>query len=1038
MNCPNCGEKISSTANFCKACGEPVTTKALKGSPESNRCPACGAESSPRGRYCRACGQALHQFTSAEDMAEVTTEVSSADPGITPDEIDGKESGGGEPPVAKPKRRRKPQVEGSAEAASTPQRRRTSARQNKMPEKTDPQADTEQVTEPHNEEKTGTIPETSTLQEEPAVVMAEVQARPEARSRTRSKTSSEAKPGTEEKSDLQSDRKPAGKSDQKADPRVGRKAEPKLEPKVESKAPAKGNQKKPAVKSNPPAGKGKGGGGMLKGLLALGLAGVLLVQCVPGIIPGLPVNPPVDPSTSAAGRPEPDPVLSADNPFPAVTFSAKELAVSGEVAAVSPEVTKVTVDGVTVDFGEYNLLAESQLEIAALPVKTDAATGTEFTTWDITLAGHGADEEFSTMVEITLPYDPAGIDPANEATAISAGWYDEASGRWLILPSTVDPAADTITFRTAHFSPKAVIKNTLNQGTSLFYYNGPYQGPNTPVAVDTGALMTELRKLETKAFEQMIRDKSVPTNELLSTGLGLTNLVTSGADYGGSVIDTLLPALDTVSASVKNKLLVVGATATFLKVMDQYARGVDSYKIARDNVFDALEILVSGVAIAYGSPLLVLVGAGIWAVGIYDQATYDPEDITSYLDRLEEVAHQFTLRQAVYDLRTGEARYLAEVPGQTSRLSSGEVRLNSKAAWALALKSIYLQSKGEPQKIKERVDQLVRTVSGLFWSLYRRDPGTLYHWIDEESGLLPASAIASKDLPWPTAGVSAYIEKMMGREVIRLHDELQPVYREMSEFEMAELRQKLLTSVLDLAETYNKTMTFELVDESLKEPGFGKSSLAEKDFVFDVPAGLTEEFRITARPEDSNQVFTCNVYHYVKAGMPKELHMYPFAGDFALRDAEFTFEPTLPVTRISLKGTPQAEVGIIEIAGPKVRSYEGHNNPMGGVKVDFEIYYQDGFPEGARITHEFDAGSGFYSSDPKYGEQLPDGRWYMKIDQDYLQDGTYQPVFQMVDGQGNVLGEASITINISGLDPKSYYVNPAIPPGDPDAGSEGD
>lgn len=792
--------------------------------------------------------------------------------------------------------------------------------------------------------------------------------------------------------------------------------------------------RKKAVKADPPA-KAKGRGGVITGLLALGVAGVLLVQCVPGILPG---QPPVSPSTTTAGPVAPDPVVTTDDPFPAVAYSPEELAVSGKTVTVSPAETRVTVDGVTVDFGEYNLLAEDQLEIARLPVKTDAATGTEFTTWDLTLAGHEGNEEFTTMVDITLPYDPTGIDPGNEATAFSAGWYDEVAGKWVILPSTVDPSANTITFRTAHFSPKAVIKNTLNQGKSLFFYEGPYQGPNTPVVVDTGALTTELRKLETKAFAQMIRDKSVPTNELLSTGLGLTNVLTSGADYGGSVIDALMPSLDAVSSQVKNKLLVVGATATFLKVMDQYARGVDSYKVARDNVFDALEILVSGAAIAYGSPLLALVGAGIWAVGIYDQATYDPEDITSYLDRTEEIAHQFTLRQAVYDLRTGQARYLAEVPGQTSRLSSGEIRLSSKAAWALALKSIYLQSKGEPQKIRERVDQLVRTVSGLFWGLYRRDPGTLYHWIDEESGLLPASAIASKDLPWPTSGVTAYIEKMVGREVIRLHDELQPVYNEMSEFEMDELRRKLLTSVLDLAETYNRTMTFELVDEGLKKPGFARSSLAEKDFVFDVPAGLTREFRITARPEDTNQVFTCNVYHYVMAGMPKELHMYPFAGDFALRDAAFSFEPTLPVTRISLQGTPQVEVGVIEIAGPKVRSYEGHNNPMGGVKVDFEIYYRDGFPKGARITHEFDAGSGLYQSDPQYGEQLPDGRWYMKIDQDYLVDGTYQPVFQMVDEGGQVLGEASITIHITGLNVKEFIDYPMIPEGDPDSPSTRD
>lgn len=789
--------------------------------------------------------------------------------------------------------------------------------------------------------------------------------------------------------------------------------------------------KQPPVKvskgSKPVRSKSKAGL-FLKTILALGIASVLVVQCLPELFLQKP------PNSTTAGPSQTGTKPYRENPFPTVSVTAKELAISGEKVMTGPNEPIVSASGVTVDFGQYNLTDSAELEVARLPVKTDEAAGVEFQVYNLTLDGMGAADEFTTLVDVTLPYDPKGIDPDNEATAVSAGWYDEASGRWIILPSTVDVAKHTITFQTAHFSPKAVLINKLNQGTKLFYYeNGSYEGPTTKVLVDTGALITEMRKIESNAFGQLIRDKSVPTNEMVDTGLGLTNVLTSGADYGSSLKETLLPALGPVASSLKNKLLVVGTAATFLKVVDQYSRGVDSYKIFRDNVLDSLEILVSGVAVVYGSPLFVMVGAGIWAVGIYDQATYDPDDITTYRNKLEEVYNAFTQSQIIYNLRTADTRWAVASSNQAAPLSSDEIRLNSKAAWALAVKSIYLQSKGEPQKIKDRVDTLVQAVAGQFWSLYRKDAPTLYHWIDQDSGLLSPSAIARLDLSWPTPSDAAEtISQLQAREKIRLHDCLQDIYAKMSEFEIDELRRQYLESVLDLADEYNKTMHFELVDENLKEPGFANSALSSKTFYIAAKGNLAQDFKITQRPKDSNEVFTCNVYHYILAGMPTEVHMYPFDGDFAVRDAEFSFEPQIPVTKVSLQGVPQVEVGIIEVAGPRYLSFDGYNNDSGTVKVEFNLYYRDGFPTDSLITFNFGTEDMVYSGTAQYGDHLPDGRWHMVTDYNYYKNGTYHPTFQLVDKDGKVLGEDSISISISGLwDEKDGYItNPWIPEGD--------
>ena len=47
--CPHCGEKNPAGANFCNACGAPL----------SHRCAACGAENEPGAKFCGNCGKPL-------------------------------------------------------------------------------------------------------------------------------------------------------------------------------------------------------------------------------------------------------------------------------------------------------------------------------------------------------------------------------------------------------------------------------------------------------------------------------------------------------------------------------------------------------------------------------------------------------------------------------------------------------------------------------------------------------------------------------------------------------------------------------------------------------------------------------------------------------------------------------------------------------------------------------------------------------------------------------------------------------------------
>jgi hypothetical protein len=326
-----------------------------------------------------------------------------------------------------------------------------------------------------------------------------------------------------------------------------------------------------------------------------------------------------------------DGIVSINNPFEGLTFTPKELAAPGETVEVSPDVPKETLLGVTVDFGEYNLDEARTLEIARLVDKTDSGAGIYAQSYKITLEDV---KEFPAMVEITLPYDPAGLSTEEEEYAISVGWYDERDGGWKILPSEVDAAANTVTFKTDHFTTFSVLKNTLTKGNIVFYYkDNTYKGPNTPVLVDTGALKKVLTGLSSDSFEKLLRDKAVPTNEFTSSGFGFINTIASGGDYlmgFDNHIRSLSSSVPSALATkVGAKFTVIGMAAVAYKVTDQWSRGVTTDKIVRDNAFNLLELAVGIGVIATGSPFLLTCAAGIWAVGIVDSMIYDPEDLTS-------------------------------------------------------------------------------------------------------------------------------------------------------------------------------------------------------------------------------------------------------------------------------------------------------------------------------------------------------------------------------------------------------------------------
>ncbi len=96
--------------------------------------------------------------------------------------------------------------------------------------------------------------------------------------------------------------------------------------------------------------------------------------------------------------------------------------------------------GLEIAINETPLLPPPEADIVGLPYE---------------LGPHGA--TFDQLVSLSFSYDPSQIPPRIAEEELVMGYYDDEAEEWLVLPSVVDMANDTITASIDHLSTFAVI-----------------------------------------------------------------------------------------------------------------------------------------------------------------------------------------------------------------------------------------------------------------------------------------------------------------------------------------------------------------------------------------------------------------------------------------------------------------------------------------------------------------------------------------------------------------------------------------------------
>lgn len=580
-------------------------------------------------------------------------------------------------------------------------------------------------------------------------------------------------------------------------------------------------------------------------------------------------------------------------------------------ASVSPETPAAEINGISVDFGNYNLNEECTLEIKILKPKTDDALGLTAQLYDFTLTGtSGKLTEFPTLVNVTLPC----AETEDEIAFLQ--YYNEKDDTWEMIPCSRNTEAGTISFKTNHFS--GVAKFTSPGGVvvpipgSIFSYVGEYKGQTTPVMITDGDIDKLLKYYNTETVRNTLLNGKVPENDAVSTSLGALNNVSSFADAATAtelgLVDLSKIFTSNSLAKINPVLTTVGVGLTLGKMGYQLNNGVNFASVIKDNAFDMVESGLAICALATGAAPLAYAAVTVFAVGfIYE--TMLKSDEPSEWD--EYTYHYFNRHNVYFNTATFEVKI------QKSPVSEGDIKLDiGEAGASAAVAAIYKKHSADPKKLYSSLEKFINDYTNAFWGQSQSVVNKYYKDMLEE---LPFynRLTAPESYPYPAySAIKVYKYNFANK----LKGSLQPLLKQYTEASYQELKQSLINEMVhNYLPLLNTVITFEMVDPSLNGKTFDNSKYAQNSvyslmFGNPVTAGFNaggldyssakdHYFYIT---KNSNTVYQCTLFAYMSQGTPNTVAIDNLTP--SNETVIVPFKAGIPITVITLDAQPSESV----------------------------------------------------------------------------------------------------------------------------------
>ncbi len=569
-------------------------------------------------------------------------------------------------------------------------------------------------------------------------------------------------------------------------------------------------------------------------------------------------------------------------------------------AVVSPDNPIVKIGDVTVDFGD-NLTEETELRIQTGTQTPDSELYTGIDVYDFALEGQS---EFATLVDITLP-NTAGADEAFQVAS-----YNEETAEWDNIPFEI--AGNEVMFSTLHFSRYGLIK----------YHRDRYAGPLTPLVVNYDELRKALEGIEEDdLFERFLEEKGqIGSNEFVSKALAVTNDAIGYTSIPASYEAMVARVGDTAARELSDKLTLVGGIVTCLKIAYQW-QAQDSYdKILQDNIFDLCELALAGAALAIPSSTLLPVAAvGVFALGIGFDYVFVPayqDDSLQYTYRAyndycmyPHIAYDKNRAKALAEGTSEDSPWVVlqnynakKKKWESAHTGVDLLMLNQSFSqkWEKALMDIYTQYMKDPKAMQERIDTLIDEYLNVFWTLDGGDETWILDGQQQIQFAKDYCGITEEDWRWPDETEIQQMKNAMKAELMR---ELKPVFKDVQETVVEDMKKTLLQETDALVAYLNTEISFVIIDSEAEKEGFENTRVAD-DIIRIEPVSGAHQNDWVCQPGryGRDTIFACTLNNYLKEGCPNKICFYKTEADLKAGNPYMTMDlrVEMPVTTIVL------------------------------------------------------------------------------------------------------------------------------------------
>lgn len=500
----------------------------------------------------------------------------------------------------------------------------------------------------------------------------------------------------------------------------------------------------------------------------------------------------------------------------------------------------VTINGIKVDFGKFNIEGNKTLTVTKEPV-IEHEEGVRISTYDIKLEDK---KEFSDVVTISLPYDSKYTEEGFEEKSVCAKYYNEETKEYESIPYTVNTKNKTLDITTTHFSKYSVFE-TKNSYTRMAYV--------TSAGIGNIAL-----KDAQEILKEYIEKGGVPGDKALETGytfvtdsLNLASKTNTFMTLGGQLDSKFCENLDK-----STRWLGLAAACVNLAVGYSNAETNEETRKAvtnayKDMMYSTVDFLgSSAVQVQFVAVFVVDYRLNQFMTGTIDQKRLEFTDVYNY--------------------------YNKKYQPMTSK------------QWYNKFKNIYTQNKNDVKTAQKLMDEEIDNYVNKFWTI---DQDKL--WLDV------LADTKYKRMPYPNSDDIEYLKKECKQNLMQ---SLTAVFNRLELYITEQIKADYYKRLDALQKELNTVVTFKIVDDKVK--GDEASQYTDYTVRFSPLSNMAKVKNWTGVMSKSGLLTTkFTVLGYMQSGSPNEIQFFKPGDDPDTRKPEITmkFKISMPETVVAIE-----------------------------------------------------------------------------------------------------------------------------------------